>query len=245
MTQFPEPDADLDRLLESPSTPEARGSVDFPRLGALLSAAAAAPDPGPQPGEQTVLAAFRDLVTEAAGTPSLAAHRSRKVAQQRMYALIAATSTVVVMGGGIAAAAAGSLPGVAQSTAKTMLGVLGVSVPGPNANSDHHTDQRGSSGDHPAGPASATPDASQPTAPSHPTPQATHTPASVGTPPTPGNSATARHHGNPTPTATTHPTPGHGKPTASPTVGHRGHLHTPKPLPSSAVMHRYRPAISR
>jgi hypothetical protein len=239
VTQFPEPDpgldAQLDRLLESSSTPQTRGSVDFPRLAALLAAAAAPCEAGPQSGEALVLDAFRDLVVDAAGTPSLAARRNR-----RRMAVVAATSTVVMLGSGIAAAATGSLPGAAQSTAKTVLGVIGVSVPGPDDHAGNHPNQRGRSGDsheptaHPGNPAA--PGASG----AHPTP-----PAGVGTPPTPGNSGVSRHHGNPTPTATEHPTPGHGKPTAAPSVS-RGRTaparHTPTSLP---VMQRYRPAISR
>ena len=209
--------------------------MDFPRLAALLAAAAAPCEAGPQSGEDFVLDAFHDLVVEGAGVPSLAARRNR-----RRMAVVAATSTVVMLGSGIAAAATGSLPGAAQSTAKTVLGVIGVSVPGPDDHAGNHPNQRGRSGDshqptdHPGD--SATPD----TQGVHPTP-----PAGVGTPPTPGNSGVSRHHGNPTPTATEHPTPGHGKPTAAPNVSRRHDApasHTPTSLP---VMHRYRPAISR
>jgi hypothetical protein len=243
VTQFSEPDpgldaldAQLDRLLESPSTPEALGSVAFPRLEALLAAAAAlpaGPQPGEQPGEQIVLASFRELVTEAAGFPSLARRRAAKVRRQRMYALVAATSGVVLFGSGMAAAATGELPGAAQSTAKSMLGVLGVHVPGPNAHAGTHPDQRGTSGDDTNPSPEATP-------PVHPT-----TPANVGTPPTPGNSGVSRHHGNPTPTASGHPTPGHGKPSAAPTVAHPHVTPSHPAARSSAVMRRFRPSISR
>jgi hypothetical protein len=201
--------------------------VDFPRLAALLAAAAAPCEAGPQSGEAFVVDAFHDLVVEAAGTPSLAARRNR-----RRMAVVAATSTVVMLGSGIAAAA-GSLPGAAQSTAQTVLGVIGVSVPGPNGHAGSHPNERGRSGD-PHGPATA------PGQSDHPTP-----PAGVGTPPTPGNSDVSRHHGNPTPAATDQPTPGHGQPSAAPTVAH--HRATPPThAPASpAVMHRFRPAISR
>jgi hypothetical protein len=204
VTQVPEPptglEASLDRLLDPASSPQRSGSGSLPRLEALL-ALAADPDAGPQPGEQRVLAAFRELVTEAAGTPSLAARRRR-----RQVTVAAIASTVIVLGSGVAAAAGGSLPDAAQTTAKTMLGALGVHVPGPNANAGSHPNQRGRSGDvnEPA-----------PPHPTHPVP-----PADAATPPTPGNSAAARHHGNPSPTATAHPTPRHGRPTAAPTVAH-------------------------
>ena len=251
MTQFSEPDpilgeadlgghdldAQLDRLLESPSNPEAHGSAAFPRLEALLSAAAAA-ETGPQPGEAVVLDAFRELVIAPAGVTSLAARRTSKMARQRMYALVAATSGVMLLGTGVAAAKTGSLPGAAQSTAKTVLGVLGVHVPGPNAHSNGHADQRGKSGDHSNAPASpAAPSAPDtPDTPSvHPTPG-----AAGGTPPTPGNSGVSRHHGNPTPTATGHPAPRHGKPLAPPTVSRRhAPVHPVHPaVPSTSVMHR-------
>jgi hypothetical protein len=249
VTQFSEPDpsldghgrdaheldAQLDRLLESPSTPEALGSVAFPRLEALLAAAAAV-EAGPQPGEHAVLASFRELVAEPAGVTSLTARRRSTLSRQRMYALVAATSGVVLLGSGVAAAA-GSLPDAAQSTAKSMLGALGVHVPGPNSNAGTHPNQRGSSGDHANPPSPSSPQA---TAPVHPT-----TPANTGTPPTPVNSGVSRHHGNPTPTASGHPTPGHGKPTAAPTVSHRHPAPTHPGVPSTAVMRRFRPSISR
>ena len=260
MTQFSEPDpilgeagqgghdldAQLDRLLESPSNPEAHGSTAFPRLEALF-AAAAATETGPQPGEELVLGAFRELVTEAAGVSTLAGRRTSKLARQRMYALVAATSGVVLLGGGVAAAATGSLPGAAQSTAKSVLGVIGVHVPGPNAHSNGHADQRGKSGDNtgpqvsPGAPGSpGAPDVTPP-AP-HPTPG-----AAGGNPPTPGNSGVSRHHGNPTPTATGHPAPGHGKPTAAPTVArrHAAPAHPAPSVPATSVMHRSTRSMTR
>ena len=205
MTPFPEPstglNAQLDRLIEAAATPQPSDSVAFPRLEALL-AAAAAPDSGPQPGELEALDAYRELV---AGTPSLAARRRR-----RQLAVVAIASTVVALSGGVAAAATGSLPGAAQSTARSVLGALGVHVPGPNSHAGDHPDQRGkSSGEH----GKPSPSATHPAHPAHPV-----TP--VGNSPTPGNSGVSRHHGNPTPTASGHPAPHHGKPAAPPAVAH-------------------------
>ena len=265
MTQYSEPDpilgeagqgghdldAQLDRLLESPSNPEALGSSAFPRLEALL-AAAAATEAGPQPGEHLVLDAFRELVTEAAGVPSLASRRRERLARQRMYALVAATSGVVLLGTGVAAAKTGSLPGAAQSTAKSVLSVIGVHVPGPNAHAGTHPDTRGTSGDHANAPGSPAAPASPDVTPTdvHPTPG-----AAGGNLPTPGNSGVSRHHGNPTPTASGHPTPHHGKPLAPPTVSHRHTpLHPVHPVrsvhpvhpasPSPSVTHRSTRSIS-
>lgn len=258
MTQFSEPDpgqdaldAQLDRLVESPSNPEALdssalGSAAFPRLEALLAAAAAV-EAGPQPGEEAVLASFRELVTEAAGTPSLAGRRKAKVAKQRMYALVAATSGVVLLSTGVAAAKTGSLPGAAQSTAKSVLGVLGVHVPGPNAHAGTHPAQRGNSGGHSNAPSTpVAPGAPDVTPPVHPTPPA-HPTTGPGAVPTPGNSGVSRHHGNPTPTASGHPTPGHGKPTAAPTVSRRHAAVRPAhpAVPSTSVTHRATRSMTR
>jgi len=226
VTQVPEPtdrDAQLDRLIESALSPQTSGSGELSRLEALL-AAAAAPDSGPQPGELEALAAYREVLT---GVPSLAARRRRQLA------VVALASTVVALSGGVAAAATGSLPGAAQSTAKTMLGALGVHVPGPNEHAGTHPDQRGKSGEQHGKPAPSDlpSQAVQPTHPAHPT-----TPASSH--PTPGNSGVSRHHGNPTPTATTHPTPQHGKPAAPPIVAHQRSLRA-HPL-GGRVMHPQR-----
>ena len=206
---LPEPSAgQLDRLLESAPTPQTSGSVVFPRLEALL-AAAAAPDLGPQPGEREALDAFREHV---AGTPSLAARRRRRLA------VVALGSTVIALGSGVAAAATGTLPGAAQSTAKSVLGALGVQVPGPNAHAGTHPDQRGQSALDHGNP-------NEPTVPSVPEPtppRPTHPafPAAAATRPTPANSGPARHHGKPAPNAGGHPAPHHGKPTAPPVVSH-------------------------
>jgi len=218
VTPAPEPtglEAQLDRLIQSAAAPQTSGSSALPRLEALL-AAAAAPDAGPQPGELEALASFRELVvgTGSRAVGSLAAHRRR-----RQLAVVAITSTVVALGGGVAAAASGSLPGAAQSTAKSMLGALGVHVPGPNQHAGTHPDERGKSGQshgNPAPSASEPSQADEPVAPTHPA----HPTTPASSRPTAGNSGTSRHHGNPTPASTTHPTPQHGKPAAPPAVAH-------------------------
>ena len=219
MTQIPEPtglDAQLDRLIESAASPQTSGSSELPRLEAFL-AAAAAPDAGPQPGELEALASYRELVL---GTPSIVDRSLAARRRRRQLAVVAITSTVVALGGGVAAAATGALPGAAQSTAKSMLGALGVHVPGPNQHAGTHPDGRGKSGQEHGKPAPSATQPSHPVKPVHPThPVHPTTPASSH--PTPGNSGTSRHHGNPTPTATTHPTPHHGKPATPPIVTHR------------------------
>lgn len=217
MTQSPEEhpglDAQLDRLLDPAVDPQDL-SGDLPRLAALLAAAAAPSDAGPQPGETVVLDAFRELVTEAAGTPSLVRRHSVR-GHRRRAIVIASASTVAMLASGVAAAATGSLPGAAQQTAKTVLGTLGVHVPGPNAHAGNHPNERGKSSDAPT-PHPSTPGGPPATLPS---PHAT--------PPTPGNSGPSRHHGNPTPASTAHPAPHHGKPTARP-VSVSTHHATPR-----------------
>lgn len=224
------------------------GDDDRARLTALFAAASAPAEDGPQPGEAAALAAFREFVAEPAGVVSLGARRMR-----RRAAVAATMTSLAVFSGGIAAAATGSLPDAAQQVAKDMFGAVGVHVPGASQHPAHPA--------HPTTPASPTatgvptatdlPGAAEPTAPAHP--------AFPTTPPTPGNSGAARQHGVPTPS--THPSPGHGKPTAKPSPAPEAHPTTPtRPTPSrsavakahrhaqtrtpAAVTHRFRPSIS-
>ncbi|HET7194169.1 MAG TPA: hypothetical protein VFI99_04195 [Nocardioides sp.] len=114
--------------------------VTDPRLASLLDAAAAPPEPGPASGEAAALAAFR----------------SSSVAAQRRFRMhspttplkslaVAAASAGLLLTGGIAAANAGALPGAAQDTARTLLGSIGVDVPGADEHSAGHADNRGRS----------------------------------------------------------------------------------------------------
>jgi hypothetical protein len=195
----------LDRLLRTPD--------DASRLRALLNAATADSDE-PQPGEAAALAAYRELVQEPAGIPSLTRRR------QARLAVAAISSVVVLVGSGVAAAAGGALPDGAQQVAKTVLGAVGVHVPGPaggTGSNDHGTEPASDASPTPSGAATYPAVPAQPDRPST-TPEPKPHPS---TPPTPGNSGPSRHHGNPTPHATTHPTPHHGKPTAPPTTSHR------------------------
>lgn len=222
--------------------PDASADAVLPRLLAddgaqsglrdALVALTAQPAPGEQPGEAAALAAFRELVAEPAGIPSLA-HRRRL-----RTAAVAASSVVIVLSGGVAAAASGALPGPAQDAARTVLGVVGVHVPS-SAGSHQAPGDAGSPTPTATTPAGFVPPAFVPEAP--PSPSASHPshPAHPSTPPTPGNSGQSRHHGNPTPTASGHPSPGHGKPSSPPITSHRK---SPNPHASNsssqAVMHR-------
>src|SRR6185503_8713546 len=94
-----------------------------PRVAAVLAAAAAPTEPGPQPREAAALPAFRT----AAPTPN----RRTRMFPPLKAAAVAATATGALLTGGVAVAATGALPGAAQDTARTMLGTVGVTVPGP------------------------------------------------------------------------------------------------------------------
>lgn len=121
-----------------------RDDVSDDQVTSLLQAAAAPTEPGPLPGEEEALAAFRASQTSPR-RPTVMSHRTTA-----RSALAAAVGAGVLFTGGIAAAATGTLPGAAQDTARDMLGVVGVEVPGPAEQSAGHADQRGASGDAPA-----------------------------------------------------------------------------------------------
>jgi hypothetical protein len=108
-----------------------------PRVAAVLAAAAAPTEPGPQPGEAVALAAFRG----AAPIPN----RRTRMFPSLKAAAVAATATGALLTGGVAAAATGALPGAAQDTARTMLGTVGVTVPGPADAAGTHPASRGGS----------------------------------------------------------------------------------------------------
>ena len=108
-----------------------------PRVAVVLAAAAAPTEPGPQPGEAAALAAFRT----AAPTPN----RRTRMFPSLKAAAVAATATGALLTGGVAVAATGALPGAAQDTARTMLGTVGVTVPGPADAAGTHPATRGKS----------------------------------------------------------------------------------------------------
>ncbi len=100
----------------------------------LLDAAAAPAEPGPQPGEDMALAAFR------------ASHRTRRISMfsnpTRAKAAVAATiGAGTFLFAGVGAAAAGVLPDPAQDTASTVLAQLGLDVPRANENAGDHPAQ--------------------------------------------------------------------------------------------------------
>jgi hypothetical protein len=108
-----------------------------PRVAVVLAAAAAPTEPGLQPGEAAALAAFRT----AASTPN----RRTRMFPSLKAAAVAATATGALLTGGVAVAATGALPGDAQDTARTMLGTVGVTVPGPADAAGTHPATRGKS----------------------------------------------------------------------------------------------------
>jgi hypothetical protein len=211
----------VDRLLASP----AAEASDAARLRALLAAAAAPSEAGPQPGETAALAAFRELVPAVPTVISLTARRRVRVLATT------AVSTVVVLAGGAAAAATGSLPGPAQGVAKTVLGAVGVHVPAGKPAHPTHPAHPATPTTHPASteapPSFATVHPTPPAHPTHPTHRAhpNHPTHPTTTPHPSGNSSEAVHHGNPTPSSTVHPSPGHGKPGSPPVTSHRTSPH--------------------
>ena len=112
------------------------------RVRALLAAAAAPTEPGPLPGELGAVAAFR----HARSTPSRRFSMSSSLTPVRA-AVAAGLGAGVLLAAGVGGAAAGVLPGAAQDTARTWLETVGVEVPGADAHSAGHADQRGSSAD--------------------------------------------------------------------------------------------------
>jgi hypothetical protein len=113
------------------------GAAPDPRVAAVLAAAAAPTEPGAQPGEAAALAAFRSA-------PPGHNRRTRMLPSLKAAA-IAATATGALLTGGVAAAATGALPGAAQDTARTMLGTVGVTVPGTADAAGTHPGARGTS----------------------------------------------------------------------------------------------------
>lgn len=119
---------------QNPCTPDAAPDE---RVAVLLAAAAAPADPGPQPGEEQALAAFR-------ASP----HRTRRISMfsTPTRAKVAVASTIgagVFLFAGVGAAAAGVLPDAAQDTASTVLGQLGFEVPRADDAAGAHPAQRG------------------------------------------------------------------------------------------------------
>jgi hypothetical protein len=119
-------------------------SVTDARLASVLDAAAAPVEPGPAPGEQAALAAFRASSVRAGGR-----FRMHAPTSPLKSLAVAAASAGLLLTGGIAAANAGALPGAAQDTAHTVLGSVGVDVPGADEHSAGHADTRGRSDEAP------------------------------------------------------------------------------------------------
>ena len=113
------------------------------RLASVLDAAAAPAEPGPAPGEEAALAAFRTSSVRADGRRS----RMHTPLTSLKGLAVAATSAGLLLTGGLAAANAGMLPGAAQDHAQEVLDNLGIDVPGANEHSAGHADTRGGSGE--------------------------------------------------------------------------------------------------
>jgi hypothetical protein len=120
---------ELDLILADPSRAG--------RLGQILAAAAAPAEAVCPKGEDAARSAFR------AAFPVSPARPSRVLPRMSGRVAAAALAGALVLSGGVAAAAAGALPGQAQETAKRLLSVVGVSVPGPNEHASVHPSRTG------------------------------------------------------------------------------------------------------
>ena len=109
-----------------------------PRVRAVLQAAAAPAEAGPQPGEVEALATFRTVTSRRRNPMTSPLTRVRA-------AVAAGLGAGVLLAAGTGAAVAGVLPGAAQDTARTVLDRVGVQVPGADEHSAGHADQRGGS----------------------------------------------------------------------------------------------------
>lgn len=109
------------------------------RVSALLSAAAAPSEPGPQPGEGAALAAYRASLTPTRRRSMISSLLSARTG------LVAAVGAGVLLTGGVTTAAAGGLPGAAQDTASEMLAKVGIQVPGAAMASNGNADTRDTS----------------------------------------------------------------------------------------------------
>lgn len=208
----------LERLLSAVAAGDEPAS-EHAALFALLRAASGPAEPGAQPGESAVLAAFGELVPVRRMRPRplhwLVESRSRIAA--------ATGACVLVLGGGVAAAATGSLPDTAQGAAHDVLGAIGVHVPNhPGHSGEHGNGTSGTTPGHTGAHPTPRPSGStgKPTHPVHPTLPAHPSHPSHPTHPTPGTHPTPEPH-------STHAAPHSGsRPTVPvPTFGSHVRVH--------------------
>ena len=123
---------------------EADEPVIDQRVAALLDAATAPAEPGPAPGEDEALAAFRTFRQTAQSS------RSRTLSSTPLRTAAAAVlGTGVLLTGGVTAAQAGSLPAPAQDAAQAVLAKIGISVPGGDEHGEGHAGPRDGSAESP------------------------------------------------------------------------------------------------
>jgi hypothetical protein len=122
------------------------------QLDAVLAALRAPSEPGPVPGEERALAAFRAATSLGSHrcAPPASTPRSlmRRHLKTRRTGVIAIAGGAVLLTAGAASAATGSLPGAAQDAASAALAKVGITVPGTDEHAGTHPDTRGSSGEH-------------------------------------------------------------------------------------------------
>ncbi len=112
-----------------------------PRVRLLLEAAAAPTEPGPAPGEERALAAFREVHDPA--SPPTTRRPTGRVGVMTSLGVAA----LLTLGSG--AAVAGGLPGAAQDKAEEVLTSLGVEPAGADDHAAGHSETRGRSAEAP------------------------------------------------------------------------------------------------
>ncbi|MHB8466633.1 MAG: hypothetical protein ACYDH6_07570 [Acidimicrobiales bacterium] len=135
-------DRTADRLFAGAVTPE-DAPPGYAAVVGLLRAAMSRPAAAEATREAGTVGSMAAVISEH--TPLHHRTRRNTMLSKLLTAKVAALAAVTVLGAGTAAAATGSLPGAAQSTASTMLGDVGISVPGPNAHSAGRAATRGTS----------------------------------------------------------------------------------------------------
>jgi hypothetical protein len=132
-----------DRLLAGSVAPE-DAPPGYAGVATLLAAVADSPTAEDLSRESETVALLAAVVRSS--QPKMTKPRRRSIVPRLRLATAFAT---VALAGTTGLALAGSLPGAAQDVASTMLGEVGVSVPGPNSNAGDHPNVRGKSSDAP------------------------------------------------------------------------------------------------
>jgi len=114
----------------------------FAAVARVLALAAAPVQPDELDGEAAARSAYRRARSRI-DAPVQPSRRTSMISRLKFSVAAAAGGLTLTTG----LAAAGALPGAAQDVAAAALARVGIEVPGPNAHSNGHADDRGKSGD--------------------------------------------------------------------------------------------------